>query len=258
MRDNRLSFYKRNRLIIWAIICSITAALIIQILFSINAPCDFLVAKWSAGDILSYIGTVSLGVIALWQNSTFQEENEKSQERLKDIALRANELVLTSKIVEYESENLKELKVNLIEFSEACDPQTFGILLANNDDDSQKLVISAQLEQRIDKSFMALGRSLRIDSEIKKNDESSLKNMYAVLYAEAKNILGKFRDDPSRDMASDLAVMAKIRDDFWKEREAYLVSREQKLRKLLYGDLSLAEISELYNESDVTEEQSNG
>lgn len=46
------------------------------------------------GDLLSYIGTVFLGLMALYQNHIFNQENEKSQNRLERIN---NELVFTQK-----------------------------------------------------------------------------------------------------------------------------------------------------------------
>ena len=60
-----------------AIIISGLFALIIHILYSIPAPFEFLVHKWEAGDILTYVSTIALSLLAVWQNQKFKEENDK-------------------------------------------------------------------------------------------------------------------------------------------------------------------------------------
>jgi hypothetical protein len=61
--------------------------LLIHILYKIKAPCEFFVAKWSAGELLqfygtflSFLGTVSLGALALWQNNQLSIKNQKFNE----------------------------------------------------------------------------------------------------------------------------------------------------------------------------------
>lgn len=55
---------------IWAGL-SILYAIIIHFLFKIPGPVC-LQAKWGAGDILTYASTISLGLLALWQNEKIQ------------------------------------------------------------------------------------------------------------------------------------------------------------------------------------------
>ena len=38
--------------------------------------------KWEAGDILTYVSTIALGLLALWQNRQIKEANDKAQERM--------------------------------------------------------------------------------------------------------------------------------------------------------------------------------
>lgn len=54
----------------WAGI-SVAFMLVIHIAFSFSGP-EWLRAKWGAGDILTYASTVSLGLLALWQNQRIQ------------------------------------------------------------------------------------------------------------------------------------------------------------------------------------------
>ena len=76
--------------VMFALICEaillllIGVPFIINILFKINAAADIFVAEWSAGDalgyygaILSFIGTVVLGALALYQNHIIKTEADK-------------------------------------------------------------------------------------------------------------------------------------------------------------------------------------
>ena len=69
---------KQHLVTSWAIASGVFAVLI-HILYAIPAPCDFLENKWGAGDILTYVSTVALGLLAVWQNQRFKEEGDKAQ-----------------------------------------------------------------------------------------------------------------------------------------------------------------------------------
>lgn len=53
--------------------------IIIHILFHLTGP-KWLQAKWTAGELLTYVSTVSLGLLAFWQNQKFQEEQYKKDD----------------------------------------------------------------------------------------------------------------------------------------------------------------------------------
>ena len=72
-------FIKEHLIQTW-IIASIVFAILIHILFVTDAPCDKLQAQWGAGDILTYTSTVALGLLAVWQNQKFKEENDRAQD----------------------------------------------------------------------------------------------------------------------------------------------------------------------------------
>lgn len=71
-------------IIIWAITSVIFAA-VIQYLFSTPAPCDFFDAKWEAGDILSYVSTMALGLLAMWQNQKMAYDAEQKEKQNRAI-----------------------------------------------------------------------------------------------------------------------------------------------------------------------------
>ena len=83
---NRLKkwFEKWKWIVIWAI-ASVIFAIVIQLLFSNPAPCNFLDAKWEAGDILSYVSTVALGLLAMWQNQKMSYDAEKKEKQSRAI-----------------------------------------------------------------------------------------------------------------------------------------------------------------------------
>lgn len=65
--------------------------LLIHISYSIEMPCKFLMAKWSAGELLqfygsllSFVGTVLLGGLALWQNQQLAIKNQQFNELINN------------------------------------------------------------------------------------------------------------------------------------------------------------------------------
>ena len=66
----------------WAwLIASVVFLIVIQVLFSIPAPCKWLEAVWEAGDLISFVGTIVLGYVAVSQT----QRANKMSERLMDI-----------------------------------------------------------------------------------------------------------------------------------------------------------------------------
>lgn len=115
---------KYGWILIWGLV-SIVFAAVLQFLFSLEAPKPFLQAKWSAGDILTYSSTtysstILLGLLALWQNQRFKNENDATQEKLEALSTRANELQITSKLIEHESERINLLRTQFQTFFDAC------------------------------------------------------------------------------------------------------------------------------------------
>lgn len=106
---------KYGWILIWGLV-SIVFAAVLQFLFSLEAPIPFLQAKWSAGDILTYSSTILLGLLALWQNQRFKNENDATQEKLEALSTRANELQITSKLIEHEAERINLLRTQFQTF----------------------------------------------------------------------------------------------------------------------------------------------
>lgn len=133
----------KNPLIRNTIILSCLFALIIHILFSITAPCDFLEGEWGAGDILTYVSTIALGILAVWQNQKFKEdadkaaeeqekrnfeaqsqlkqENKEAQQKLQAIINQSNEISMITRIVDQEVQYIDQLEKATLDYLNACD-----------------------------------------------------------------------------------------------------------------------------------------
>lgn len=250
----------RNNLILKWVIFSVSFALIVHILFSWQAPHNWLIAKWSAGELLTYVSTIALGLLAVWQNKVFQEENEKSQLRLEELTQQANELNVVSKVIEIQKDNLDQLYLAVDGFSEACSPAVIeGVFLKVAEprgSESQLDIISKirDVEDKVDVSLFALSRQLRQDVMFKNNDDCPLKKCLTNYYLFIKSIFDDFSKEvikkgffnPFEENRSLHDELIKKSDEFLSRSEEYLKQQEDKLNNVLYGNLSLEQIKELY------------
>lgn len=238
------------------VILSILFAVVIHVLFCLETSNKYLVAHWGAGDILAYTSTVALGLLAMWQNKKQQDENDKAQNRLENISIRANELNMINKIVEFEFNRIQSLKVAMDEFSNACDPQTVGLAMAKEGIvNIPSMTGLTELEKVVDNSFINVGRYMRMDTAIQYNDKHPLNKAFATLYICAKNNISDLRSNKinineQQRVEAMWETLAHFRDEFLEERENYLEEQEKKLKKVLFNDLSLKEIQAMYGEQN--------
>jgi len=251
-----LCWFEEHLILTWAI-ASVIYAIVIHILFSISISNTWFQAKWSAGEILTYVSTVALGLLAVWQNKKFKEENDVSQERLEKLTVRANELTVISKIIEIENDNLARLRMVFDEFSNACDPQVLTVIyVTESNSQNPSLAISAKMtsaEKRIDDSFFALCRELRVHPKIRSNDQDPLKVALRNYYFSAKELVKKVIASPLVDSSNEVGILTQARNAFLVERENHLIRTERKLRQAIYGTMTLDEIKAMYSE-DTTKE----
>ena len=202
---------------------------------------------------MAYFGTVALAAVAVWQNRIIKEENDKSQERLERLTIRANELTIISKIIENESQNLLNLKRAFDEFSYACDPQVLSTIYANSTNTAVPTIAiqsgMAAAEKRMDDSFFALSRELRIDPKFIIKDKSPFKLSIARYYSAAKDLVEKGRTNPTQSYKEYIDILTQARNGFVAVREKYLIEKENKLNSVIYGKMTLDEIKNLYNQS---------
>ena len=250
MKDKFKKFVRQHWIFIWALL-SVVYAAIVQLLFSLKTSNPFFVAHWGAGDILTYASTISLGLLAMWQNKKQQEENDITQERMERIIIHANELSIISKMIEHEERRVNELDKLLNRFMQNCDPQAVAIAYSSDD----KIVCMTQvteLERTIDKDFFAISRLLAEDKVLKLDPDNALKVAFAKLYQTVKKDIGDICQEKI-DMCDIHAVekmagkLSAERDTFMKEKEEYLESIQSKLRKLLFEEIALEDARKMYN-----------
>lgn len=153
---------------------------------------------------MTYASTISLGLLAMWQNKKQQEENDITQERMERIIIHANELSIISKMIEHEERRVNELDKLLNRFMQNCDPQAVAIAYSSDD----KIVCMTQvteLERTIDKDFFAISRLLAEDKVLKLDPDNALKVAFAKLYQTVKKDIGDIRQEKI-DMCDIYAV----------------------------------------------------
>lgn len=246
-----MSKWVKSHLFCTWIVCSAIFAFGVHCLFSIPACSEWFAAKWSAGEILTFVATVALGLLAVWQNKQFKKESDISQARLEKLTVQANELVVIGKIIEYESANLSRLRDAYDDFSIACDPQYLSSVISREAISSGTMVSllaeAVIAEKRIDDSFFALCRELRIDPKVFNNDKDPVKISASNYYRQAKYFVDRAKELSNKSPTQELEKLTKARDDFIGVREGYLRDRVNVLNKAVYENLTLDEIKQLYH-----------
>lgn len=255
------NWIQKHMIAVWAI-CSILFAIIIHLLFHWETDIEILHAKWEAGDILTYVSTVALGLLAVWQNKRFKEENDVAQERLEKLTAQANEISMINKIIEIESKHLLRLENAVDEFSEACKPETiFRVYLAESatlPPDTDVISNISKARARVDNSFRTLVRELPYDSRVDSVGEIIiLIDAMKQLRRTAREYLNQVQEHLTEPVDSQLTNnMVDAQKEFDRQKEAVLINEKKKLNKTIYGNLPLQEIKALYyNTNHTTREE---
>lgn len=260
MKDEKKNRKQPTKSIIvkWVII-SIIFAFIIHLLFSLPAPSDFFVAKWSAGELLAYACTVSLGLLALWQNYMLQDENKQSQEKLEKLADESNKLALICKIVEYETENLSRMRIAIDDFTEACSATSYLELLEKNKNSVQKSIVRSNARSNLDRCFFNLTRELRLDPNCKVEEANPINQCTADCYYLTKEMIDGLEKNDVQKVETTLKALKTRRNEFMNQRELLLTQKEQLIDNILYNNLTIEEIKKIQKrDSKLTEENENG
>lgn len=95
--------------------------LVVHLLYKIDCEITWLQSEWTAGDVLTYIagfesfiGTVSLGFLALWQNQQIQEQYIESQEPLLSMNLIDENSILYLVIENTGGEEAKDISIKVL------------------------------------------------------------------------------------------------------------------------------------------------
>ena len=225
--------------------------MVIQVLFTIPAPNIWLEAHWTAGDILTYASTVSLGLLALWQNKRVQDENDVAQRKLEDIIYHSNEIGIITKIISHEEQRIETLERAMDTLVNLCDPALLIVICTENESNSmlmaEKLV---ELEKQVDTAIFEVGRVLRTDKDLCKNDSHPMVKTYGELTGAFKHICEEIKGEIlSGNCIMDferIGALDPIRKNFVIARENYLVDQQKRFERVLFENLSLEEVRKLY------------
>ena len=245
----RLKEWVEKHLFLTWIISSGLFAFVIHCSFSITAPNEWLVAKWSAGDILTFVSTVALGLLAVWQNKKFKEENDAAQDRLENLSKKANELSAVSKIIEHESENIARLRTKTQNLIDACNTEaTLADLLdiSHQPDDFKKLFLKIKTNNRNKQIRLC---TIELLSELKSysNETDVIKLIHLTSkYSECSIQLTQKVGVGSPD---DDTYMEKTNAEreFVTNFSNFISNRVALLDKAIFYDLTLDQIKAMYN-----------
>ena len=247
-----------------AIIISGIFALIIHILYSIPAPFEFLVHKWEAGDILTYVSTIALSLLAVWQNQRFKEENDNAQammdkqnsdaqKRLERIISESNEQNFVTRIIDFETQYLMRLEkagLEVLDYS-----QTYTMIDAiqkavkNNED-----TLVADIYTRLNQAYTHLMTTYFSGMMVMNIDITPMINSFKELHTITSNVITEYHKTGKFD-AAFVNTHLDVRKKALQELNSFLDKRRKVLHQVLTGDLSLNDVKLLY--SDYGESGSN-
>lgn len=240
------SFFDKHMVFCWAIL-SLIVALIIHICFKIEVRYKWFIVKWTAGDIMTYISTVSLGLLAVWQNKKYKEQSEESQARLERISLEANELNVIQKIIDKESRRLSTIKIDINKLINYCKSNSFELITDKSEGKRTKKIEGfTELEKRIDDVFNRLKIDQRLSIFNEKDNIEQLADVMNELVYETKNLLILLKKNPSKYCGEDMKRIDEINEKFTIIVKNYLLNEDEKLNSVIYGEMSLEEVKKLY------------
>ena len=246
-------FIKEHLIQTW-IIASIVFAILIHILFVTDAPCDKLQAQWGAGDILTYTSTVALGLLAVWQNQKFKEENDRAQERLEKLTQQANELAIIGKIIDNRSAKLQRLQTCFFEFEIVSSPGTIGSAYTRAADMSERGSLlsecSRDLTIKVENLIIEISGNKGIPSQ-------KICDAIIRLSDATEEIIDHYFSGTSDSLGEKvLAEYIAAHQEFIKYRSIYISRTERVLNKISYEDVSLADIRDFINSTSKKQEDS--
>ena len=247
-------FIKEHLIQTW-IIASIVFAILIHILFVTDAPCDKLQAQWGAGDILTYASTVALGLLAVWQNQKFKEENDKAQERLEELTKQANELSIIGRIIDNKSQKLDNLRHAFSDFEAACNVGTITSLCISSTKIASAHSKLSEHTQKLPRLCNILETEIAGNWGVEFTDISSkifkLNSLALKIVDQCSGIVSAKGNKETCDDGKITALLkeyAEAYDEFSEARCSYIMETEFLLNTISYKNITLEEIREYIKE----------
>lgn len=249
---NWIDMQVKGHLIRTWIVGSVIFAFSIHCLFSIAAPNDWLRAKWSAGDILTFVSTIALGLLAIWQNLKFKEENDLTQGRMEELTKRANEISMVNKIIEYESERLTRLRTNNQNFIDSCNTEAMLVDLsdiAHQPSDFMRTYVKIQMNSR-EKRIRLSGLELMGTLQIYEADMEII-HLIESLSEYSKASLELIEAVRTNELIEEKgAKKSELEKKYINCASALILKKERLINRLLFENLSMDQIRTMYNNMD--------
>ena len=247
-------FIKEHLIQTW-IGASIVFAILIHILFVTDAPCDKLQAQWGAGDILTYTSTVALGLLAVWQNQKFKEENDKAQERLEELTKQANELSIIGRMIDNKSKKLDNLRHAFSDFEAACNVGTITSLCISSTKIASAHSKLSEHAQKLPRLCNILETEIAGNWGVEFTDISSkifkLNSLALKIVDQCSGIVSAKGNKETYDDGKITALLkeyAEAYDEFSEARYSYIMETEFLLNTISYKNITLEEIREYIKE----------
>lgn len=241
----------KKRFWLFMLILFVIIPIIVQGAFCLTTPYRFLQANWSAGEVLTYFGTVFLGAIAAWQNERLKQANDDSQAKLERLTSEANQLSYISKVIEYELIKKSNLESCIEAFQDAASSQNIVGCMNKNDEIAGNIVL--EIEKKLDESFF------HINTILEKKNEPELRAYHNIiqdtnrLFKEALKMiksdlkLGKLSGAHGERLKEIIRTINDKRLDGEKIKADFLMNYQVELDKLVYGEYgSIDNIKSIY------------
>lgn len=247
-------FIKEHLIQTW-IVASIVFAILIHILFVTDAPCDKLQAQWGAGDILTYTSTVALGLLAVWQNQKFKEENDKAQERLEELNKQTNELSIIGRMIDNKSKKLDNLRHAFSDFGAACNVGTITALCISSTKIASAHAKLSEHAQKLPRLCNIIETEIAGNWGVEFTDISSkifkLNSLALKIVDQCNGIVSAKGNKETYDDGKITALLkeyAEAYDEFSEARDSYIMETEFLLNTISYKNITLEEIREYIKE----------
>lgn len=245
MRERIKRHWRKDKWIYLLVAISVLFAIVVQWLFSKPASSEIFHAKWGAGDILTYASTVSLGLLAVWQNQRIKEESDKNQLYQNLLAAKNSDDAIVTRIIDDKTQRVQRIRSEFIEFEHLCNTGAIASICTCTD--SKGIMITRLCEHRL--KLISLQELLIADLSGNVGvDDSKVIPLIKKLTRLANEQIAEYADGiDAQENHSD--IYQKVYIQYIDERTHYLLFCEGLIGSILYDGLSLTDLREIAKKS---------
>lgn len=245
MRERIKRHWRKDKWIYLLVAISVLFAIVVQWLFSKPASSEIFHAKWGAGDILTYASTVSLGLLAVWQNQRIKEESDRNQLYQNLLAAKNSDDATVTRIIDDKTQRVQRIRSEFIEFEHLCNTGTIASICTCTD--SKGIMITRLCEHRL--KLISLQELLIADLSGNVGvDDSKVIPLIKKLTRLANEQITEYTGGiDAQENHSE--IYQKVYIQYIDERTHYLLFCEGLIGSILYDGLSLRDLREISKKS---------